>query len=508
MIRRRQMSGTRETHGVVVFGLAAAVTFAGIVPGFVEQADDAAPSLVVTTTAASFDGGQPFEGPTTVAETGSDVVFDVSVANTSTTTVWLTDLSDSHYGDITTVGHPEMLDTTCRLGSPAVTAPVGGILPGATYRCSFTAEVQRSGRQELERRATVSAVAVDRRGTTTSASTDEQVLSFTLVSPTVSMTKTDGGATVPEPGGDVAYALEITNTSNESVTITRLTDVITYAAPPAVSAELDLLAPTAPVAGSTCAAVTIAAGADYRCEFVVTLSGTAQLVGDVAEVTVEDDDAAAGVIPPVTATASDTTPITIDEVGAGAADLAIVKTASAAVVDQGRPVSFELRVVNQGPAVATDVEVSDAVPAAFDVIGISSADFACAAGGDAVRCTRPELAVGAAGIVVVQAIVNAGVTGAVSNTATVAGGVPDPDADNNTSTISIEVPEVAVVPPSTAPPPTAPSTTPPTTPPTGPPTTLPSTGTSPSGMMAIAAGALMAGCALVVGSVRRRRHTS
>ena len=507
MIRRHHMSARVHglaVHGVVVLGLAAAL--AGLTPG-VGRADGTVPSIAVAKTATTFDGGQPLDDPKTVIETGSEVVFDVAVVNTSATTVWLTDLSDSQYGAITTLDHPEMLDTTCQLGSPASTPPVGGILPGATYTCSFTAEVKRSEHQELEHRNAVSAVAVDHHGTSTSASTDEEVLSFSFVSPTVSLTKTDGDATVSEPGGDVSYALEITNTSNESVTITRLTDVITYATPPAVSAELDLLAPTAPVVGSTCAAVAIAAGDVYRCEFAVTLSGVSQLVSDVAEVTVEDNDAAAGLIPPVTARAGETTPITPAEAGPRAADLAIVKTASADVVDQGRPVSFELRVVNQGPDVATDVEVSDVVPAAFDIIGISSADFACDAGGDAVRCTTPELAVGATGVVILQAVVNAGVTGTVSNTAVVAGAVPDPDPGNNTSTADIEVPEVAVLPPPTTAPPTTPATTP-STPPTTPPATLPSTGSNPSGLLAIAAGALIAGGALVCGSGRRRRQTN
>jgi uncharacterized repeat protein (TIGR01451 family) len=492
---RHETAGAPGT--MVALGLSAVLAVAVVAPGATpvvgaERPVAAAgePTIAVMSTAASFDGGQVFDDPKSVIETGAVVTFDVAVTNTSTETVWLVDLASSAYGDITATApdHPRVMDTTCELGIPDAAPPTGGIAPGETYECGFVAEVARSDDRELEHRDVVSAVAVDADGTSTPTATDDEVLAFTLVPPTVSMTKSDGDASVTEPGGNVTYVLEIANTSNEPVTITGLTDLVTYTSPQTVSVEVDLLDPTPPVVESNCSAATVPPSDVHRCEFVLGLAGTPQLVSDVAEVAVVDDDAASGLIAPVTATASDSTPITLADTVAVVADLAIVKSASAEVVDQGRPVAFELRVVNNGPDTATEVLVVDDVPAAFEVIGVASPDFGCDADGNTVRCARAELAVGARGTIVVQAVVNAGVVGTVSNTAAVTGGVPDPDPADNSSTDSIVVPDVAVLPPPTS---TAP--------------VLPRTGSDPAGLAAIALAALTGGCALVIGSVRRRR---
>jgi uncharacterized repeat protein (TIGR01451 family)/LPXTG-motif cell wall-anchored protein len=427
------------------------------------------------------------------------------------------------------------------------------------------------------------------------------------------LTKTDLDASVAEPGGDVTYYLEITNTSNEQVTITALTDVVTYQRPANVSGELDLLAPAAPVVSSTCTKATIGAGKTYTCEFVLTLSGTAQLVSDVAKVTVEDNDAAAGRIPPATATEDDSTPITdvtpvveivktanpttitpgqevtftytifnrstvedieivsladdkfsfvapecqvigttltkndgndaggtdqvtceikrtnllpaagqsplnfdhknvvvveaaddeirrseepeyvtddddaIVQVRTIAADLQIVKTASAPVVDQGQSVTFDLVVTNKGPDEATNVAVTDNAPSQLAVTAVTSSAFSCSNIANAITCTRAQLAVGASGTITVAAVVNAGVVGLVSNTAMVTARQTDPDPTNNTSTVTIDVPEVFVNPP-----------LPPGLP-------LPATGSNINSFVAIAISMLMGGVALLLTTTRRRR---
>jgi len=209
------------------------------------------------------------------------------------------------------------------------------------------------------------------------------------VPPTVSMTKTDNDASVNEPGGNVTYFLEITNTSDEPVTITKLTDVVTYTTPANVSGELDLLAPTAPVVSSTCTKATIAAGATYKCQFVLTLAGTAQLVSDVAKVTVEDNDAAAGRIPPATAIATDNTPINdVKPV------VEIVKTASPTQIEPGAEVTYTYTIFNRSTVEdiriesLTDNKFTIAPTECVGVVGktLTTNDGNDASGTDQVTC--------------------------------------------------------------------------------------------------------------------------
>ena len=210
------------------------------------------------------------------------------------------------------------------------------------------------------------------------------------------MTKTDNDASVAEPGGDVTYFLEITNTSNEPVTITELTDVVTYQTPASVSGELDLLAPAAPVVSSTCTTATIDAGEVYKCQFVLTLSGTAQLVSDVAKVTVEDNDAAARRIPPATATADDNTPITdVKPV------VEVVKTANPTTIEPGDEVTYTYTIFNR--STVEDIKIESFVDDKFtfgptecpDVVGktLTKDDGDDASGTDQVTCeiTRTTL---------------------------------------------------------------------------------------------------------------------
>jgi len=171
-----------------------------------------------------------------------------------------------------------------------------------------------------------------------------------------------------------------------------------------------------------------------------------------------------------------------------AADLAIVKTASADTVEAGNAVSFDLKVTNNGPDAATDVVVSDTVPTQLTITGVATTDFTCNTVGQVITCTRPELAVGASGTITVSTTVNLGVVGTVSNTATVTGSRPDPIPSNNTFTDSILVPEAQQIPPPPAPLP------------------LPSTGSNVNSLLAIAMSFLMGGLALVLMTVKRRRQ--
>ena len=99
---------------------------------------------------------------------------------------------------------------------------------------------------ELQHKDTVIVTVHDNDGNSSDAGDDEFV-TFDLIPPTVELTKQDqpdGNATVDEPGGDVPYKITLTNTSDEPVRITKLTETIQYE-DPAEETEYSLLSPSA-----------------------------------------------------------------------------------------------------------------------------------------------------------------------------------------------------------------------------------------------------------------------
>jgi hypothetical protein len=96
------------------------------------------------------------------------------------------------------------------------------------------------------------------------------------VAPTVALVKSATPTTLPEPGGDFNFTLEITNTSNESVKITALTDTQSAAAT-GFSSCTDLV-------GNT-----LAAGASTSCTYTVTHTAAGSYP-NTASVMVEDNE--------------------------------------------------------------------------------------------------------------------------------------------------------------------------------------------------------------------------
>ncbi|MDX2379693.1 MAG: hypothetical protein QNM02_08035, partial [Acidimicrobiia bacterium] len=225
--------------------------------------------------------------PEIVSEYGANVTFSVVVTNTSAEPVVLTSLVDSIYGDLSVLS-----GSGCALGGTI--APNGG-----TYSCDFTQFVEQDQSVTpgaLTHDDTVTAIAQDDEGFDATAD-DDATVTFSTTPPTVEVTKTDGGVSVDEPGGTVTYTITVENTSQEPVTITTLTDTITYELPFNTIGPINLFSPTAPVTSSTCTLTDLAAsdGApggpdEMTCSFDVELSGTSQVVSDIVNVTVTDND--------------------------------------------------------------------------------------------------------------------------------------------------------------------------------------------------------------------------
>ena len=169
--------------------------------------------------------------------------------------------------------------------------------------------------------------------------------------PTVDITKTPSPSSLPEPGGQFTFNFVVTNTSNETVTITDLTDDI--------YGNLN--------GRGTCATgAVLAPGAQYRCSFTVTFTGPPGAnQTDVVTVRVVDDDGQS-------ATDTDDAVITITDVPPA---IRVVKTANPLVRNEpGGTFTFTITVTNIGPEDITITDLTD------DVYGNLNGRGTCAVG--------------------------------------------------------------------------------------------------------------------------------
>ncbi len=126
-------------------------------------------------------------------------------------------------------------------------------------------------------------------------------------------------------------------------------------------------------------------------------------------------------------------------------DLAITKTGPATAT-AGENISYDLTVTNNGSSIGTGVTVSDVINTAqFEFVSATPADTvndSCVTTGSPVvtefECTigdvlYPTPGTPSTATFTVVLKIKSGLTGSVSNTATVSGNEPDPDSANNTS---------------------------------------------------------------------------
>jgi uncharacterized repeat protein (TIGR01451 family) len=139
------------------------------------------------------------------------------------------------------------------------------------------------------------------------------------------------------------------------------------------------------------------------------------------------------------------------------ADLGIVKTASTTLVTPNGSLSYNLVVTNNGPNNAVNVIVNDPIPPQLitPAYSVDGGAFAPWTG----TYNTGTLAVGDTFTITITATVDPNaMDGTVINTATVKSDTPDPNTDNNTSTVEIPIEPPPIVPP---PPPIVPPPVPP-----------------------------------------------
>ena len=121
-------------------------------------------------------------------------------------------------------------------------------------------------------------------------------------------------------------------------------------------------------------------------------------------------------------------------------DLAITKTASAAVVGGGQAMSFTLLPRNLGPFAASNVSVSDTLPAGFTNISASGTGWSCGVVAQTVTCTSASYAIGASNNITINATAPAVASSTTfTNTTSISSATSDGVSANNSGSVNFDV---------------------------------------------------------------------
>ena len=319
---------------------------------------------------------------------------------------------------------------TCTAAGSGDIVDVVDLPAGATLTYTLDADIDAAATGTLTNRVTVTPPG----GVTELTPGDEEAIDVDALTPDadLAITKTDG-LTDARPGDAVTYTVVVTNAGPSAVDDAIVTD--------AIPAEIG--SPTwtcAATAGSACAA----GGAGDLLELVDLLPGgsvTFTVTGTVVAAATGTVTNVAGVATPGGVTdptpgnnsATDTT--AIDPL----ADLSITKTDGNTTAVAGEPIVYTIVVTNAGPSRIDDAPVADALPAALTGATwtcTATALSACPAAGSGDIATIVDLAAGGTATFTVEATIDAGFTGLLSNSAAVTMPAPglDPTPANNTAT--------------------------------------------------------------------------
>ncbi len=167
--------------------------------------------------------------------------------------------------------------------------------------------------------------------------------------------------------------------------------------------------------------VTLTVSATLATSFTGTLSNTASVASATPDPGIEDNTA------------------TVTGDAAPSADVSVVKTVSPQIPVPGQQVTYTLTVDNDGPSTATGVTATDVLSADLTAATVTSSRGTCNPVGadNTITCALGSLDPADSPVTItVVATLAADHTGPLSNTATVASGTADPDADDNSDTVT------------------------------------------------------------------------
>ena len=304
---------------------------------------------------------------------------------------------------------------SCSESGGTVTCNLGGVGAGASASSSILVAVDPSTRGTITNTASVSASEPDPDASNNSATQDTTV----NAQADLSITKADS----PDPviaGINLQYILSATNNGPSDATGVTLTDTL-----PA-GVVLDSATPTQGSCSESGGTVTcnlggVGAGASASSSILVAVDpSTRGTITNTASVSASEPD-------PDASNNSATRDTTVN----AQADLSITKADSPDPAIVGRGVGYELVVINHGPSDATGVTLTDDLPpgVTYESAGVSQGK--CAETGAVVTCELGTIPIGGSATTSLWAEVDAGRTGLLNNSSTVAGLEPDADATNS-----------------------------------------------------------------------------
>jgi len=231
----------------------------------------------------------------------------------------------------------------------------------------------------------------------------------------VAITKSDS----PDPvtsGGVLTYNLNVTNNGPDQATSVSVTDSL-----PAGVTLLTTTSSQGTCTGTTCNLGTLANGGSVFVSIDVRVDAASGTLNNTASVSANETDPNTG---NNSATIDTTIALPTD------ADLDITKSDSSDPVLSGDNLTYTLNVTNNGPANATGVSVVDTLPTGVTLVSINASQGSGCTG---TNCDLGTLDSGNSATITIVVTVNA-TSGTLSNTGTVSGNEPDPNAANNSAT--------------------------------------------------------------------------
>jgi uncharacterized repeat protein (TIGR01451 family) len=346
---------------------------------------------------------------------GQQTEFTIEVANAGPSTARAVKLVDP----LPTEGLEFVsADPPCTQAGGTVTCEFGDMLPGATKTVHVKAKGVKNG--VWPNTATVSTTTPEPPG----AGTDNQSTAEVGVGPVADLAIVKTGPATVEAGGQITWALEVTNNGPDDATGVKVDDTLP-AGVQFVSADSGC---TAQMGGTVSCAIGNLGLGESTTRYVTvtvppalgdqTLLNTATVSGEQGELERENNHSEAKTT-----------------VGPSA-DLAITKTGPARVNADG-DVTWTLVATNNGPSTATGVKVDDTLPGGVTLTSSSPSQGSCSG---SLSCSLGTLTKGASAQIQVVAHVPASLQGTtLTNTAKISGDQPDPDPGNNTASATTQV---------------------------------------------------------------------
>ncbi|MDO5720899.1 MAG: DUF11 domain-containing protein, partial [Actinomycetaceae bacterium] len=370
---------------------------------------------------------------------GETVTYTVTATNNGPSDaagVVVTDALPAGLSDVSASGTGPAGDLTCSVADPAdpaassgdVSCTVGALAVGqaATITVSGTLDPAFTG--SLSNTATSSADTTDPNedNNTSTATTDVKPKADLSLTKTADQTEVVAGELV-------TYTLTATNSGPSTATNVVLAEEIPRDLELESHDDRCSLAPSGESLICELETLSVNQSEEFTVTYRVQSLSTADVISNSAAISSQVNDPTA-----------DNNASTVDIAVTTQADVSITKSGAKSVVP-GKSISWTLDVSNTGPSAARDLVISDVLPTGLKDIEVTGTAPTGSANcvvkpkensSGQVTCSLAVLDVNTDATVTITALVKPGLTGELTNSATVQASTPDPDDSNNASTVA------------------------------------------------------------------------